>query len=243
MESETKMAKQSQLPKKRRDQGVTKAPVKAKGTGSSRSLLLGVIGAVAVLAIGLIWLAVQAGREPIVATDRIGEGATWGPEGAVVSIINYSDFGCPHCATFALNQAKQLREEYEATGKVRFEFKHFIIGGENTRGAALAAECAADQGKFWDYHDVLFQQQGITRDPFNRSALKSYAAQLGLDTAQFNQCLDSNQHLEKVARDSSEARSRGVNATPTFFVNGQKVEGAQPYSVFKALVDSILVAQ
>lgn len=237
------MAKRTQSSKIKRAQVKSKASARSQPAGVSRGLLLGVIGAVVVLAVGLIWLAVQASQTPIVATDRVGEGAAWGPVDAPVAIIEYSDFGCSHCAAFASNQGKQLRAEYEATGKVRFEFKHFIIGGEVTRGAALAAECAADQGKFWDYHDVLFARQGASSDPFNRSALKQYAVQLGLDATQFNQCLDSNQHLEKVSRDSSEARNRGVNATPTFFINGQKFEGAQPYAVFKAAVDSLLASQ
>lgn len=204
--------------------------------------MLGVIAAVVVVAAGVIWLAVQAAQAPITATDRVGEGAAWGPTGAPVQIVDYSDFGCSFCGVFARGQGVQLRAAYEATGKVRFEFKHLIIGGQRTRDAAIAAECAADQGRFWDYHDVLFARQGTSSDPFNRSALKQYAAQLNLDTAQFNSCLDRDQHLEKVTRDSAEARGLGVNATPTFFVNGQRIEGAQPVEVFTAAVDAALAA-
>lgn len=237
------MAKRSSLPKGGKMQSAGKAPVKPKSAAVPRGLLLGVIAAVVVVAAGLILLALQAAQKPIAATDRVGEGAAWGPADAVVKIVDYSDFGCSHCAAFAGSQGQQLRAEYEATGQVRFEFKHFIIGGERTRGAAMAAECAADQGKFWDYHDVLFARQGTSSDPFNRSALKQYAAQLGLDTAQFNQCLDNNVHFEKVARDSADGRALGVSATPTFFVNDQKLEGAQPYGVFKAAIDAAIAAK
>ncbi len=197
------MAKRTQLPKNGRAQGAAKSP--AKAPAGSRKLLLGVIAAVIVLAAGLIWLAVRANQAPIVATDRVGEGTAWGPSDAPVQIVAYSDFGCSHCATFAQSQGKQLRAQYESAGQVRFEFKHFVIGGERSRGAAIAAECAADQGKFWDYHDVLFARQGVSSDPFNRTALKQYATELGLDTAKFNQCLDSSQHLDKVTADSADS--------------------------------------
>ncbi len=234
------MAKKTQVSNAARPRSAVKTLPKPAARSRSRGLLLGVIAVVVVLAAGLIWLAVQATQAPIVPTNRVGEGATWGPADAAVQIVDYSDFGCSFCARFARSQGVQLRAEYEATGNVRFEFKHMIIGGQRTRDAAVASECAADQGRFWDYHDVLFARQGTSSDPFNRSALKDYAAQLGLDTVQFNRCLDSNQHLEKVTRDSSEARGLGVNATPTFFVNGQRIEGAQPYEAFKATVDAQL---
>lgn len=195
-----------------------------------------------VVAIGLVLLIMQTVNKPVVATDRVGEGASWGAKDAVVTIVDYSDFGCSHCAAFAQNQGKLLRAEYEATGKVRFEFKHFIIGGATTAAAANAAECAADQGRFWDYHDTLFARQGTSSAPFSSAALKQYAAALGLDTVAFDRCVDSNQHLEKVYRDASEGRGLGVNATPTFFVNGQKIEGAVPYATLKAIVDAALAA-
>lgn len=234
------MAKRAQLPKGGKGVTGAKAAAKPKPAPVPRKMLLGIIAAMVVLAAGLIWLAVQSSQRQVVSPPRVGEGAAWGPADAPVKIVDFSDFGCSFCGSFARNQGVQLRQEYEATGKVRFEFKHFIIGGQRTRDAALAAECAADQGRFWDYHDTLFARQGTSSDPFNRSALKQYAVQLGLDTAQFNACLDSNKHLEKVTRDSADGRGLGVNATPTFFVNGQKIEGAQPYSVFKAAVDAAL---
>lgn len=203
-------------------------------------LLIGVIAAVALVAVGVILLANQASQPAIEATTRVGEGTAWGPEDAPVQIVDYSDFGCHFCGQFAQTTGEQLREAYESTGKVRFEFKHFIIGGPSTANAANASECAADQGKFWDYHDVLFQRQGTSADPFSKSALKQYAAQLGLDTEQFDRCVDTDQHLEKVYRDSSEAQARGVNATPTFFVGDQRVEGAQPYQIFQTAIETAL---
>jgi protein-disulfide isomerase len=235
------MAKQPQKPKSaysapRKPQP---APKKSK---LSPALLLGVIAAAVLVVAGIIILTTRAANAPLQATNRVGEGAAWGPVDAPVTVIDYSDFGCSHCGDFAFNQGRQLREEYEATGKVRFEFKHMIIGGTPTRDAANASECAADQGRFWDYHDALFARQGTSANPFTKPLLKRYAAELGLDAAQFDPCVDRNAHYATVAASESEARSKGVNATPTFFINDKRIEGAVPYEQFKAEVDAALAA-
>ena len=234
------MAKRSQLPK---SSGASRdAASSASRSSSSRWLLLGLIAAVVVVAVGLILLMTQAARKPIEATNRVGEGTAWGAATAPVQIVAFSDYGCSHCRDFALNQGHQLRAEYENTGKVRFEAKTFVLNWQTTSDPANAAECAADQGRFWDYHDLLFSQQGVSAQPFSRPALKQYAVQLGLDPAKFNVCVDNNQHQDILARDSSDGRGRGVNATPTFFVNGKKIEGALPYADFKAVVDAAIAA-
>jgi protein-disulfide isomerase len=235
------MAKQPQKPKSaysapRKSQP---APKKSK---LSPALLLGVIAATVLVVAGIIILATRAASAPLQATNRVGEGAAWGPNDAPVTVVDYSDYGCSHCRDFALNQGKQLRDEYEATGKVRFEFKHLIIGGTPTRDAANASECAADQGRFWDYHDALFARQGTSANPFTKPLLKRYAAELGLDSARFDSCVDRNAHYDTVAASESEARSLGVNATPTFFINGKRVQGAVPYAQFKAEVDAAIAA-
>ncbi len=222
----------------KKSQAAKRAPAR-KG---SQGMLLAIVIGVVVLAAALIIYAISSANRPIAATNRVGEGTAWGAAGAPVVIEDYSDFGCHFCAQFAQTTGEQLRAEYEATGKVRFEFKHFIIGGETTRGAANAAECAADQGKFWDYHDVLFARQGTSANPFAVAALKQYAADLGLDTVQFNRCVDTNQHIQTINDDSRIGRGRGVQATPTFFIGSQKIEGAESYATFKAAIDAALAA-
>ena len=209
----------------------------------NRIILGGIVGAVVVAIVALIVVNSLSNRGTSGQPARVGAGLVWGPEGAPVRIIDYSDFGCIHCKNFALGAGQKLRAEYEATGKVRFEFKHFIIGGPTTANAANAAECAADQNRFWDYHDLLFSKQSVERDPFNKTALKQYGAQLQLDTATFNRCVDGDQHLDKVYKDRSEGSGQGVNATPTFFVNGTKLEGEVPYNDLKARIDAILAKQ
>jgi protein-disulfide isomerase len=233
------MAKKAQLPKGGARRKVQSA---AARKSSTQWILWAVIGAVVLVMVGVILLQSQALRKPVETTNRTGEGATWGPVDAKVKIIEYSDFGCTYCRLFALNQGKQLRAEYEASGKVRFEAKNFIIEGPATAGAANAAECAADQGRFWDYHDLLFSQSGLgTVDTvFSKSNLKQYGVQLGLTAATFNSCVDGDLHLEKVYRDTSEGKGRGIQATPTFFINGQKIEGAAPYAEFKAKIEAAL---
>ena len=206
----------------------------------SQTMLLAIIGGVVLIAAIIIIFAVRNAQAPLQATNRVGEGTAWGPANAPVVIEEYSDYGCHFCAVFAESTGRQLRDEYESTGKVRFEFNHFIIGGPATANAANAAECAADQGRFWDYSDALFARQGTSADPFNKSALKQYALDLGLDTEQFNRCVDADQHIEAVYQDSNLGRGRGVQATPTFFIGGQKIEGAESYQTFKSVIDAAL---
>ena len=233
------MAKRSQLPK---SSSGSKGGVSAGKNGRSRWLLLGVIAAVVIISAGLVLIAIQAAKKPIEATDRVGEGMAWGPVAAKVTIQEFSDFGCSHCADFALNQGQQLRQEYENTGQVRFEYKPFVLDWNRTADPANAAACAADQGKFWDYHDALFARQGSSAQAFSNAALKSYAAELGLDATTFNRCVDKKERYDLLDKVGAEGRARGVNVTPTFFVNGQKIEGAAAYEVFKAQIDGLLNA-
>ncbi len=233
------MPKRSQLPKSGAGRGPAAA---AKPTPNTRLLLIIVIGAALLVVAGIVLLQFQAASKPPPVSARTGEGTVWGPADAKVKIVNYSDFGCIHCANFARNVGPRIRAEYESSGNVRFEFKDFIIGGPDTANAANAAECAADQGRFWDYHDLLFSRQGTGPNVFKKASLKQYGEQLGLNTEQFNACVDGDQHLETVYRDSSEGQGQGVTGTPTFFINGERIAGEVPYEQFKARVEAALAA-
>lgn len=234
------MAKRAQMPRASSKSAASKGAAQRKVHPAA--LLLVVVVAVVILIAGIVLLQSQSARRPVEVSGVIGEGSAWGPQTAKVLVVDYSDFGCSHCRNFALDAGKRLRTEYESTGKVRFEYKHFIINPPDTANAANAAECAADQGRFWDYHDLLFSQQGVSRDPFAKSALKQYAAQLGLDANQFNDCVDRDAHLEKVYRDASEGRNAGVEGTPTFFINGKRTTGEMPYTQIKAEIQAALAA-
>ncbi|MBU0649122.1 thioredoxin domain-containing protein [Patescibacteria group bacterium] len=161
-----------------------------------------------------------------------------GPPDAPITIVEFADFLCPHCAEEAL-VIRGIAAQYP--NEVRFIFRDFPIE-EMHPGAAdihLAAECAADQGKFWAFHDKVFQnQEGINMDK-----VKSYAAQVGLDIAEFDQCLASAKNAGEVAEDMAKGREAGVTGTPTFFFNGRKIEGAIPYSIWDELIATVLQAQ
>lgn len=160
-----------------------------------------------------------------------------GVEDAPVTIIEYSDFQCPFCGKFYQQTEPQLISEYVDTGKVKFIYKHFPLAQHQyAQKAAEASECAADQDKFWEYHNKLFENQNALVTP----ALKKYASDIGLDTAKFNACLDSGTMASRVRSDLEEGQRRGISSTPSFFVNGAKIEGAQPFSSFKQAIDSEL---
>lgn len=160
-----------------------------------------------------------------------------GSEDASVTIIEFSDFQCPFCGRFYTQALPQIEKNYIETGKVKLVYRDYPLGfHENAQKAAEASECADEQGKFWEYHDKLFENQGA----LDVDSLKQYADDLGLDTAEFNGCLDSDKMASEVQADFNDGRSYGVSGTPTFFVNGFKLVGAQPYSAFEQAIEQEL---
>lgn len=126
-------------------------------------------------------------------------------------------------------------------GKVRFEYKHYTWTDE-ARWAAEASECAADQGKFWEYHDILFDRQGGT-GAFAKSRLKGFATELNLDRAAFDACLDGGGKRKQVDAETQEAQQRGLNSTPSIFVNQRRFVGAQPFEVMQDAIEQGLKAK
>jgi len=125
----------------------------------------------------------------------------------------------------------------EFSGRVRLVFKDFPLASHNGAiPAAEAARCAGEQGRFWEYHDLLF----VAQPAFARADLLTYAARLGLPAEAFTACLDSGRYREAVKADVAEGRAAGVRATPTFFVNGQRLVGAQPYEAFRDAIQEAL---
>lgn len=114
-------------------------------------------------------------------------------------------------------------------------YRDFTILGELSVKAAEASACADDQGMFWEYHDLLWINGVVDVD-----SLKSYASDLGLDTSTFNDCLDTGKQTAEVQEDSQDAQTYGAGGTPAFFINGQLVTGAQPFSVFQQAIDAAL---
>jgi protein-disulfide isomerase len=164
-----------------------------------------------------------------------------GDPDAPVTLIEFSDFQCPFCGRFATETLPQLIEAYVAGGEVRVGFQHFAFLGQESFRAAEAAECAAEQGAFWEYHDRLFANQaGENQGAFADDKLEQFAAALNLNTTDFNDCLGSGRYSSLVAAETQAAQQLGVRSTPTFLVNGQPIVGAQPYEVFTRYVDSAL---
>jgi len=194
---------------------------------------------------------VQATPTPVVVEVSVDDDPSWGPEDAPVTIIEFSEFLCPYCQRFALQTLPQIKQAYE--GEVRYVYRDFVVHGEPSTKISEAAECADDQEKFWEYHDKLWEQyntlvahyETVSEQPETgmndlATSLKGYASDLGLDTATFNDCLDSGERTAEVQKDSQDARSYGVGGTPGFFINGQPVSGAQPFSVFQQVIDAAL---
>ncbi len=168
-----------------------------------------------------------------------------GSSEAKVVVTEYSDFECPFCKTFAQTTEKQLEEEYVKTGKVRFEFKHFPLPQHNPSAtfAAYAAECAADQGKFWEMKQYLFQEAGKQgTNTFTQTRLKAMAETLGLNTSDFNKCLSNQDHAQAVQASLREGQQLAVSGTPTIYVNGKKVDNPS-YPDIKAAIDAALLQQ
>ncbi len=164
----------------------------------------------------------------------IDPGRTRGPANAPVTILEWSDFQCPFC-----REAQPVlgRILVEFPGQVRLVFKDFPLRSHVMAvPAALAARCAGAQGRFWEYHDMLF----LTQPAFEREALTAYARRLGLDTARFDDCLDRAAPRDDVIADQREGREAGVRATPTFFVNGRKIEGVVPLEECRDVIRSAL---
>ncbi len=160
-----------------------------------------------------------------------------GNANAPVTIIEFSDFQCPFCERFYTGTLSQIRKDYIDTGKVKLIYRDFPLNFHpEAQKAAEAAGCAEEQGKFWEYHDKIFQNQAA----LGVASEKQWAKDLGLDTAKFNQCLDSGSRNSEISKDLSDGQNAGISGTPTFFINGQKVVGAQPYSVFQQIIDAEL---
>jgi protein-disulfide isomerase len=164
---------------------------------------------------------------------------------AKVTIIEFGDYQCPSCRMFWRDVEPRLKKFYVDTGKVRIVFRDFPIVQIHPESimAAMAADCAIDRGKYWQYHDKVFleqDKQGEDLVRFKVNDLKKWGKDIGLDVATFNECVDSNRYEDEVTKDKADGDDVGIQGTPTFFVNGHVIGGAHPYPVFKKLIDDLL---
>jgi protein-disulfide isomerase len=165
---------------------------------------------------------------------KVGDAPVKGPASAPVTVVAFSDFQCPFCSR-AVPTLKQVEDDYK--GKVRIAFKQLPLSFHDKAHLAAEASLAAnEQGKFWAYHDKLFANQ----QALDRPSLEKYAQELGLDMNKFRKALDTGKYKDKVDSDAKEGAAVGATGTPTFFVNGTKIVGAQPFDAFKTAIDKEL---
>ena len=193
--------------------------------------------------IAVLLLSASALAQPITGEDIFAylakDGPSKGNDKAPITLIEFSDFQCSFCRKFWQTTLPQIEKKYISTGKVKFVYRHFAILGKPSMAAAQAAECAGEQGKFWEYHDKLFASAASPL-AFTNGRLKGYAKGLGLKSRDFNQCLDSGKHLKKVEGETATGGFLGARGTPAFFLNGKLLVGAQPFQVFEAAIEKDL---
>jgi len=160
----------------------------------------------------------------------------WGADNAKVTIVEYSDFECPYCERYFQDTYQLIKQNYGS--RVKYVFKHFPLPiHPNAFPAALAAECAKEQGKFWEFHNVTYADQS----DLSRTGLLQKAQKAGVaDMNQFASCLDTRKYANVVQANEQEGSQFGVGGTPTFFINGIPLVGAQPYTNFQKAIDSAL---
>jgi len=184
----------------------------------------------------------QAGSPVNVFAD---DDAVLGNPDAPVTIIEFSDFQCPFCRKFYKETLPQIKKDYILTGKAKLVYRDFPLVQihPGATPAAEGAECAKEQGEFWEMHDAIFDEQeklGSGTVQFTADDVKKWAANIGLDTSKFNQCLDSGKYKQEVEKDLADGSAAGVNGTPATFINGRLVSGAQPFAAFKVIIDEEL---
>lgn len=161
-----------------------------------------------------------------------------GPDDAPITLVEFSDFQCPYCRRFHEQTYQALLDAYP--GQIRFVYRNLPLTSihPDAMPSAIASLCANDQGAYWDYHGLLFSNESLTRDTFIQ-----YATDLGLKVDEFTACLDSGKHDEFIQQDMDFAINLGIQSTPTFFINGLAIVGAQPLANFQQIIDKELAGE
>ena len=174
----------------------------------------------------------------------IDDDAQLGAADAKVTIIEFGDYQCPFCRQFWKETLPRLKKEYIDTGRVRLIFRDFPQEVHpEAMATAVAAECAGDQGKYFEFHDKVFLEQdrrGRDVVRYRAADLKRWAVDIGLDPAPFNQCLDGGRHKDEVTQDFRDGSDVGITGTPIFFVNGRVLAGAHPFATFQKVIEEEL---
>ena len=173
----------------------------------------------------------------------IVDGRLEGSAAAPVKIVEYADFSCPHCREFHEQTYEQMRTEFVNSGLASFEYKYVSFLGPGSVRAAQAAECANQQGFFWDMHDLLFLRQAT--GAFSTDNLKKFGEELkdaksGFDTGKYNSCVDSGSTKGVVDADTQEVNDNDITSTPTFYINGEAVSGSRSIEDMRKIINKYL---
>ena len=182
-------------------------------------------------------------------TDMV-DGAKIGSDDAPVKITAFEDFQCPFCLKFTAEQEGEIIEQFVKTGRVQLDYQHLPILGTESVRTALASQCAADQNKFWQFHNRVFLEQArndqvgdekLNVGRLSDDNLKKFAGEVGLDTAEFNTCFDSSEHLDLITEQQRVAKQFGITGTPGFLVNGQPLGAGTPSDIdaWRQLVEQV----
>jgi len=194
--------------------------------------------------------AVQASAPSDKVKMSVGQGwYAMGRDDAPVTMVEFTDYQCPFCRRFESESFAQLKKDYIDTGKVRFVSRDLPLEFHpNAPGAATAARCAGDQHKFWEMHDAIMQDTSTDLSP---DAVLKYAQKVNLDIASFKTCVDDKRYVAAIQKDTADAGLLGISGTPSFVIgktatdqiDGVRIVGAVPYSVFDSTIKGMLTAQ
>jgi protein-disulfide isomerase len=190
----------------------------------------------------LAWPAAASAQARFIGID---DDPQLGKADAKVTIIEFGDYQCPLCRAFWRDTLPRIKKEYVDTGRVRIVFRDFPIQDIHPEATvtAMAAECAEDQGKYWEFHDKAFREQdrrGRDVVRYRVADVKRWATEIGLEAAAFNECLDSERHKAEVQKDYKDGADIGMNGTPVFFINGRALVGAHPFATFQKIIEEEL---
>ena len=219
---------------------------------NKKGVLVGIITSIVIISVIVVYSSSSVETENLdvrthgIISTTMGSSILGNPS-AQITIVEFGDYQCHQCYNWFHNTKPTVFQNYVDTGKVNFVFMDLAFLGMDSPKAAQASYCAEDQGKYWEYHNQLYtaQESQIDNGWANSERLKAFAFSLGLDMELFDSCLDSGKYAKRVLYNIAEAKKLGANGTPTFFIVGpdgqqQKLVGAQPYSVFKQVLDSMI---
>lgn len=218
---------------------------------NKKGVIIGVIVVVIILGIATSYslspsetLNLDMGRTHGTISTAMGSPILGDPS-APITIVEFGDYQCERCYEWFHNTKPTIVQDYIDTGKANLVFVDLAFLGKDSPKAAQASYCAEDQGMYWEYHDILYNfQESVDGGWANSERLKAFAFSLDLDMVLFESCLDSEKYSKRVQYNIQQARENGVKGTPGFFIvgpNGQeKIGGAQPFSVFKNILDSMI---